>query len=99
MSSLVYRISGLLEQVVRPVPVGTNLGLFSLLFALLSGRLLASRGALLPALSDLGLDPPAVGRAAGAVSYGRFTVSDLLAVWQQQIEAVWQQQIEQEGRF
>lgn len=91
MSSIVYRICTLLEQVLSPVPVGTNLGLFSLLFAVLSGRLLAGRGALFPALAALGLEPPAVRRAAAALSYGRFALSDLLSVWQQQIN--------QEGRF
>ena len=61
MSAIVYRISCLLEQILDSVPIGTNLGLFSLLFALLSGRLLASHGAVFPALADLGLDPPPFG--------------------------------------
>jgi hypothetical protein len=91
MSSIVYRISCLLEQVVRPVPVGTNLGLFSLLFALLSGRLLASRGAVFPALADLGLCPAAVRRAEAALSYGRVDAADLLRAWHQQVK--------EEGRF
>src|SRR5256885_826497 len=88
MSNIVYRISCLLGQVLRPVPIGTNLGLFRLLFALLSGRLLASRGALFPALSDLGLCPAAVRRAEAALCYGRFDVGDLLLAWQQQIAHV-----------
>lgn len=91
MSSIVYRISCLLAQVLSPVPLGTNLGVFSLLFALLSGRLLESRGALFPALADMGLCPAAVRRAEASLCYGRFQVSDLLASWQQQIK--------QEGRF
>ena len=42
MSAPVYRISTMLSSVLREVPVGTNLGLFHLLWTLLTGRLLAS---------------------------------------------------------
>ena len=45
MSSLLYRINNILSRVVAGVPLGTNLGLFHLLWMLLSGRLLLSRGA------------------------------------------------------
>jgi len=44
MSTIVYRISVLLGAILIDVPVGTNLGLFWLLWALLSGRFLLSRG-------------------------------------------------------
>ena len=43
MSPIVYRISVLLGVILAEVPVGTNLALFWLLCALLSGRLLLSR--------------------------------------------------------
>src|SRR5207247_141545 len=59
MSATVYRITTMLSSVLRPVPLGTNLGLFHLLWTLLSGRLLASRGAIIPALADPGLAAPA----------------------------------------
>ena len=54
MSTIVYRISVLLSAIVADVPVGTNLGLFWLLWALISGRFLLSRGAVFPALADGG---------------------------------------------
>src|SRR5581483_4218420 len=73
------------------VPVGTNLGLLSLLFALLSGRFLHSRGAVCAALADLGLPPEAVRRAQAALCYGRFCLADLLADWQRVVGG--------EGRF
>jgi hypothetical protein len=91
MSAIVYRISQRLEALLAAVPVGTNLALYSLLWALLSGRFLLSRGALFPALVDLELDPAAVRRSAAALAYGRFAVADLLTAWQKRIE--------QEGRF
>ena len=44
MSTIVYRIAVLLGVIVAEVPVGTNLGLFWLFWALVSGRFLLSRG-------------------------------------------------------
>jgi len=55
MSALVYRICALLAPVLACVPLGTNLGLLHLIFALISGRFLAARGAVFPALASLGL--------------------------------------------
>ena len=43
MSPIVYRMNDVLSQVVQRVPVGTNLGLFHLLWMLLSGRLRPAR--------------------------------------------------------
>jgi len=60
MPSLIYRINTFLSRVVSRVPVGTNLGLFHLLWMLLSGRLLDSRGAIIPGLADFGLSAAAV---------------------------------------
>lgn len=63
MSPIVYCITTLLYSVVWQMPVGTNLGLFLLLWTFLSGRLLQTRGALMPALAALGLSDDAVRRA------------------------------------
>lgn len=82
MSVIVYRISTLLCQVLSCVPIGTNLGLFHLMLALLSGRLLQSRGAVFPALADLGLPDAAVRRAEAALATGSWKISDLLSAWQ-----------------
>ena len=60
MSFILYRINGFLSRVVADVPIGTNLGLFHLLWMLLSGRLLDSRGAIIPGLADFGLSAAAV---------------------------------------
>ena len=71
MSSLLYRITRILSHVLSDVPLGTNLGLFHLLWMLLSGRLLQSRGAVIPGLADFGLSAAAVRRAWAALAYGR----------------------------
>lgn len=87
MSTIVYRIYALLQQVLERVPLGTNLGLLHLLFALLSGRFLQSRGAVFPALSDLGLTEQAVRRSEAALCYGRWKTAWLLCAWQQVVLA------------
>ena len=92
MSATVYRISAMLSSVLRDVPVGTNLDLFYLLWTLLTGRLLASRGAVIPALADFGLPAPAVRRAWAALAYGQWESNALLTRWREQVLAAghWQ---------
>ena len=53
-----------LEFIVKTLPVGTNLALLHVLWALLSGAFLSSRGAMFPALLRLGLR----GRRCGAAA-------------------------------
>src|SRR5437870_8207825 len=92
MPTPVYRITTMLSSLLREVPVGTNLALFHLLWTLLSGRLLTSRGALIPALDDLGLPAPAVRRAWAALAYGDWEIGSLHVQWQQLVlaEGQWQ---------
>jgi len=92
MSEIVYQIYLLLEQVLSSVPIGTNLGLMCLLFALLSGRFLSSRGAVFPALLELGLCKEAVRRSEAALCYGSWCIADLLSDWQTSVlaQGAWQ---------
>src|SRR2546421_12888820 len=83
MSTIVYRISLLLGAILADVPVGTNLGLFWLLWALISGRFLLSRGAVFPALADGGLSADAVRRSGAALAYGRWDIQNLVRAWPQ----------------
>lgn len=85
MSSIVYRIQSLLEKILTKVPIGTNLGLYHLFLTLLTGRLLASRGALFPALADFGLQPDAVRRAEAALCYGQVPLDTLVANWKKAV--------------
>jgi len=91
MSTIVYRISVLLGAILADVPVGTNLGLFWLLWALISGRFLLSRGAVFPALADGGLPADAVRRSGAALAYGRWAIQPLVQAWHQMVQ--------QEGRW
>lgn len=83
MSSILYCINSVLSRVVASVPIGTNLGLFYLLWMLLSGRLLLSRGAVIPGLAALGLAEDAVRRCWAALAYGKWHASQLLEAWEQ----------------
>jgi hypothetical protein len=86
MSTIVYRISVLLGVLLAAVPVGTHLGLFWLLWALLSGRFLLSRGAVFPALAEGGLSADAVRRSGAALTYGHWAIQTLIMAWQQVVE-------------
>ncbi len=83
----VYRITHLLAKTVQGVPVGTNLGLFHLLFTLLAGHFLNARGAVFAALDQLGLPKPVLRRAVAALTYGSWQIEDLLQNWQQAVQA------------
>lgn len=74
----VYRTALFLSQLVERIPIGTNLGLAHLLFALLSGHLLQSRGALFPALVKTGLRDSEVRAAEAALRLGKWNVTYLL---------------------
>jgi hypothetical protein len=81
MSDICYEIVALLCQILEPVPVGTNLGLLHLFWALLSGRFLTYRGAIIPSLDALGLPADAVRRSEAALAYGQWKIADLISPW------------------
>lgn len=76
-----------LEHVVKTLPVGTNLALLHLLWALLSGAFLSSRGALFPALLSLGLDAVQIRRSSQAVRDGAWSCDELVSRWRAWVAA------------
>jgi len=92
MSRIVYRITDLLYSVVASLPIGTNLGVFVLLWTFLSGRLLESRGAVIPALDAFGLSEEEVRRAWASLRYGKWKIQPLLDAWHKRVrvEGIWQ---------
>jgi hypothetical protein len=86
MQERVYRVIGVLCAVVAGTPIGTDLGLVHLLWMLVSGRLLGTRGAVLPGLSATGLSEPAVRRAWAALGHGGWTSAGLLTRWRERVE-------------
>jgi len=95
MQERVYRVIGVLCAVVAGTPIGTNLGLVHLLWLLVSGRLLASRGAVIPGLSATGLSEPAVRRAWAALGQGDWSSTGLLARGRQQVEQAGQWRVQE----
>ncbi len=93
MPDIVYRTCRLLCYVVQTLPIGTNLGIFRLLWTLLSGRLLESRGALFPALTSAGFSDAQARAAEAALRQGKFLVAGLIESLRRQIqgEGHWQQ--------
>jgi hypothetical protein len=87
MPPVVYRVTQLVSSLVEPLPIGTNLALFHLLWMLVSGCLLESRGAVIPGLAALGLAPPAVRRAWAALAHGHWETAHLLIRFQQRVHA------------
>ena len=93
MPEIVYRTCCLLCHLVQSLPVGTNLAILRLLWTLLSGRLLESRGALFPARTSAGFSEAEARGAEAALRQGRFGVADLIESLRQRIqgEGKWQQ--------
>jgi len=75
-----------LAKLVEELPVGTNLGLLHILWSLVSGNFLESRGAIFPALQRMGLDEAESRRAWAAFAKGKWKISGLLSRWQKQVE-------------
>jgi hypothetical protein len=92
MQATVYRVIVVLCVVVSGTPIGTNLGLVHLLWMLVSGRLLGTRGAVIPGLSATGLSEPAVRRAWAALGQGDWSSAGLLTRWRRHVEqgGIWQ---------
>jgi len=81
-----------LVELTKGLPVGTNLALLQFMWMLVSGALLAQRGALFPALKSIGLSDPATRRAWAAFRKGVWQTAVVLRLWQAQIQGLpgWQ---------
>ena len=77
-----------LDELLEELPIGTNLALTHVFWALLSGQLLPSRGALFPALKAIGLEDDAVRRAWAAIHSGVWQTASLIERWRKQVEGL-----------
>jgi hypothetical protein len=87
MAPAVTSMMEVLCTLLAPLTLGTNLGLLHVLWALVSGALFPSRGALFPALQAIGLRPAETRRAWAALRYGAWQTADLLTAWEQHVTA------------
>jgi hypothetical protein len=92
MSTASGRTIHVLEQVVKGLPVGTNLALLHLLWSLITGSFLRSRGAIFPALQSCGFTRSASQRSWQAMAQGTWTLSRLVRNWRAYVmgEGLWQ---------
>jgi hypothetical protein len=92
MTTASHQIVQVLEHLVKPVPMGTNLALLQLMWALVSGAFLPSRGAVHSALQQAGFAGAEVRRGWQALCYGVWSSQELLARWRQWVnsETSWQ---------
>ncbi len=71
MPEPVYRTYLFIARLVAFLPIGTNQGIAHLLWTILSGKLLSSRGAIFPALSEAGFNEQQSRRAEAALREGK----------------------------
>lgn len=82
MDTASQQILLVLEHLVKLVPIGTNLALLQLMWSMLTGNFLPSRGAVHTALHLAGFQPSDVRRSWRALRYGVWSVDELLLRWQ-----------------
>lgn len=92
MQEQVYRTMTVMSNLVEEFPIGTNLGLLHLLWMMLSGQLLKTRGAVIPGLDALGLEEDAVRRGWTALGQGAWDTARLVSRWERLVcrEGQWQ---------
>jgi hypothetical protein len=92
MSTASYKTIQALEQVVKPLPVGTNLALLHLMWAMLKGAFLQARGAVHTALSESGFSDDEIRRSWQALRYGTWDICELITRWRHLVlsEKQWQ---------
>jgi hypothetical protein len=74
-----------LEQIVKVVPVGTNLALLQLMWAMITGAFLTSRGAIHAALALCGFESAEINRSWCALRWGKWHIQELVQRFRQQV--------------
>ena len=81
MPTIIEQTLQVLQAVVQSVPVGTNLALLHLMWGILNGSFLGSRGAIFPALQDSGFCPQEIRRSWQAMLRRAWGIEQLLGAW------------------
>ena len=94
MSIAIEQTIQVLQVVLQTVPLGTNLALLQLLWSILNGSFLPSRGAIFPGLKLSGFDEDESRRSWLAMRHGIWRVDELLSAWGQYVKSQgqWQAQ-------
>ena len=82
MSIAITQTIHVLQVIVQSVPMGTNLALLQLMWTILNGSFLQSRGAIFPALKANDFTPAESKRIWGAFRHGVWRLNDCIDQWQ-----------------
>lgn len=74
-----------ITYIFQMTAIGTNLSLVRVVWCMVNGSFLQSRGALIPALTANGLSPQEARRCWSAVRYGKWEINSLLDRWQEYV--------------
>jgi hypothetical protein len=85
MTTASHKTLQVLEQIVKVVPVGTNLALLQLMWAMISGAFLSSRGAIHSALACSGFEASEIRRSWRALRWGQWCIHELLQRFRRQV--------------
>jgi hypothetical protein len=88
-----------LEQIVKVVPVGTNLALLQLMWAMITGAFLSSRGAVHSALVWSGFEVDEIRRSWRALRWGQWSIHELLQRFRRQVMQTGQWQSREYGGY
>jgi len=82
----------IIEQIVKPIAIGTNLALLQIIWAMISGCFLTSRGALHSALAMSGLTAAEIRRCWGGLRHGVWQIGELIDHFREEVkrEGSWQ---------
>ena len=87
MTTASHQIVHVLDHLVKVAPVGTNRALLQLMWAMVSGAFLHSRGAVHSALLQAGFAAGEIRRSWQALRYGVWHSDELLARWRNWVKA------------
>ncbi|MBV7334995.1 hypothetical protein KFU94_43505 [Chloroflexi bacterium TSY] len=75
-----------LMNVLQVTPMGTNVNVMRLMWAMLNGSFLKSRGAIHSALKESGFEDEELRRSWWSFRYGSWDITSLLGSWQEEVE-------------
>ncbi len=78
MSTASVKTIQIMSQIVNELPVGTNLALLHLMWAMVNGSFLESRGAIHSALTAAGFDDEEVSRGWQALRSGVWSIEEMI---------------------
>ena len=76
-----------LSNVVQETPIGTNISLLRVMWSMVTGAFLTSRGAIHGALAESGFEDAEIRRGWSGMRYGSWEIEELVKAWHLEIES------------